>query len=92
MQIEYNTALIASAESSIKSAEAELIQLQSIIADGGDEKLGVPDSNWLGLGKSSAIKERAKYLLDKMGKGVDKLNKLEAENADMLKMLSTGKA
>lgn len=92
MQIEYNTALIASAESTIKSAETELTQLQAIIADGGDEKLGVPDSNWLGLGKSSAIKERARYLLDKMGKGVEKLGKLEKENEEMLKILSTGKA
>lgn len=91
MQIEYNTTLIASAESTIVKAEAELSQLQAIIADGGDEKLGVPDSGWLGLGKNSAIKERAKYLLDKMGKGVEKLNKLEAENAEMLKMLSMGK-
>lgn len=91
MQIEYNTSLIASAESTIKSAEAELSQLQAIIADGGDEKLGVPNAGWLGLGKASAIKERARYLLDKMGKGVEKLDKLEAENAEMLKMLSMSK-
>lgn len=91
MQIEYNTTLIAKAEFDIKNAETELSQLQAIIADGGDQKLGVPDGGWLGLGKSSAIKDRAKYLLEKMGKGVEKLTKLEQENADMLKMLSTGR-
>lgn len=86
-QMEYNATLIAKAESEIKAAEAELASLQGITANGGDTALGVPDGGWLGLGRSSAIKDRARYLLDKMSANVEKLNKLEADNADMLKAL-----
>jgi hypothetical protein len=46
----------------------------------------------LGMGKHSAIKERAKWLLEKMGKNVEKLGKLEKENEEMLKVLSDGRA
>lgn len=89
-QIEYNTALISSAESTIKSCETELSALKEITANGGDDALGV--SGFLGLGKKSAVKERAKWLLDKMGKSVEKLGKLEAENAEMMKVLASGRA
>jgi hypothetical protein len=44
------------------------------------------------MGKHSAIRERAKWLLDKMGKNVDKLGKLEKENEEMMKVLSSGSA
>lgn len=44
------------------------------------------------MGKHSAIKERAKWLLGKMGKNVEKLGKLEKENEEMLKVLSDGRA
>jgi hypothetical protein len=91
-QIEYNLAVIASADSSIKSCEAELSTLKEITADGGDDKLGVNGSSWLGMGKHSAIRERARWLLDKMGKNVDKLAKLEKENEEMMKVLSSGRA
>lgn len=87
-KIEYNATLIAKAESEIRAAETELAQLQGITANGGDQALGVPDGGWLGLGKNSAIKERARYLLDKMSANVDKLNGLERESAEMLKSLS----
>ena len=91
-QIEYNLAVIASSDSSIKACEAELSTLKEITADGGDDKLGVNGSSWLGMGKHSAIRERAKWLLDKMGKNVDKLGKLEKENEEMMKVLSSGSA
>jgi hypothetical protein len=91
-QIEFNTQVIASADNNIKACEAELSTLKEITADGGDDKLGVNGSSWLGMGKHSAIKERAKWLLEKMGKNVDKLGKLERENEEMLKVLSDGRA
>jgi hypothetical protein len=91
-QIEYNAAVIASADNNIKACEAELSTLKEITADGGDDKLGVNGSSWLGMGKHSAIKERAKWLLEKMGKNVDKLAKLEKENEEMMKVLSSGRA
>jgi len=91
-QIEFNTQVIASADNNIKACEAELSTLKEITADGGDDKLGVNGSSWLGMGKHSAIKERAKWLLEKMGKNVEKLGKLEKENEDMLKVLSDGRA
>ena len=50
--------------------------------------MGVPDGGFLGLGKNSAIKERARYLLNKMGAAVEKLAKLESENEEMMKILS----
>lgn len=91
-QIEYNSAIISSADSSIKSCETELSTLKEITADGGDDKLGVNGSSWLGVGKHSAIRDRARWLLDKMGKNVDKLSKLEKENEEMMKVLSSGRA
>lgn len=90
-QIEYNSAIIASADSSIKSCETELSTLKEITANGGDDALGVTGSSWLGLGKHSAIKDRARWLMDKMGKNVDKLSKLEGENEEMMKVLSSGR-
>lgn len=91
-QIEFNTQVIATADSKIRAYETELSTLKEITADGGDDKLGVNGSNWLGMGKHSAIKERAKWLLEKMGKNVEKLGKLERENEEMLKVLSDGRA
>lgn len=91
-QIEYNSALIAKAETEIRTAEDELSKLQGITANGGDAALGVEQGGFLGIGKSSAVRERARWLLEKMNKGVEKLGKLEGENAEMLKLMSTGKA
>lgn len=89
-QIEYNSAVIAKAEADIRTYEAELTNLQAITANGGDTALGVEQGGFLGIGKSSAIRERARALLEKMGKTVDKQGKLEGENAEMMKLL--GKA
>jgi hypothetical protein len=86
-QIEYNSVLIAKAESDIRAYEAELTSLQGITANGGDAALGVEHGRFLGLGKSSAIRGRARWLLDKMEKSVEKLGKLEGENEEMMKLL-----
>ncbi|KAK4684547.1 U4/U6 small nuclear ribonucleoprotein PRP31, partial [Tremellales sp. Uapishka_1] len=91
-QIEYNTALIAKAESDIKTYETELTTLKTITSDGGDSALGVSGSGWLGMGKQGAIKDRAHWLLGKMGKNVEKLAKLEADNVEQLKVLASGRA
>nr|XP_018263526.1 exonuclease [Kwoniella dejecticola CBS 10117]OBR85684.1 exonuclease [Kwoniella dejecticola CBS 10117] len=90
-QIEYNTTLINKAENDIKTYENELNSLKGIITDGGSEALGV-NNNWLGIGGHSAIKERSKWLLDKMLKNVDKTGKLEKENEEMMKILASGAA
>jgi hypothetical protein len=84
--------VIASSDNTIKSCETELSTLKEITADGGDDKLGVNGSSWLGVGKHSAIKDRARWLLEKMGKNVDKLGKLEKENEEMMKVLSSSQA
>ncbi|KAK8869527.1 hypothetical protein IAR55_000093 [Kwoniella newhampshirensis] len=89
-QIEYNTALINKAEADIKTYEGELTTLKGITTDGGSEALGV-NGGWLGIGAHTAIRDRAKWLLDKMGKGVDKLGKLEKENEEMGKLLASGR-
>ncbi|WVQ78611.1 hypothetical protein IAT38_000697 [Cryptococcus sp. DSM 104549] len=89
-QIEYNTAVIAKAESDIKTYETELTTLKSIATEGGSEALGV-SGGWLGIGGHSAIRDRGKWLLDKMGKLVEKTGKLEKENEEMVKVLSTGR-
>lgn len=90
-QIEYNTALIAKAEGDIKTYETELTTLKDIATGGGDAALGVSEGGFLGLGKSSAIRERARWLLEKMGKSVEKLGVLERENGEMLRLLSSGR-
>ena len=90
-QIDYNTALISKAETDIRSCEEELAHLKDISTDGGDAALGINDGRFLGLGRSSAVRERAKWLLEKMGKSVDKLNGLERDNAEMMKMLVADK-
>lgn len=64
------------------------MQLQSIIADGGEHALGVSDKSFLPFGKGNPIKERARYLLDKMAAAVEKSGKAESENAEMMKILS----
>ncbi|WVR05409.1 hypothetical protein IAU60_002424 [Kwoniella sp. DSM 27419] len=88
-QIDYNAALIAKAESDIRNYETELASLKGITTEGGSESLGI-NGAWLGIGGHSAIKDRAKWLLNKMGKGVEKLGKLEKENEEMVKVLSSG--
>lgn len=88
-QIEYNNAVIAKTESDIKSCEEELQQLKEITTNGGGEALGV-EGGWLGIGKNSAIRDRAKWLLDKMGKSVEKMTLLEKDNAEMVKVLGSG--
>ncbi|WVF71877.1 hypothetical protein IAT40_006687 [Kwoniella sp. CBS 6097] len=89
-QIEYNAALIAKAEADIRSYETELTTLKGITTEGGSEALGV-NGGWLSSGHS-AIRDRAKWLLDKMGKGVEKTVKLEKENEEMGKVLASGRA
>ncbi|OCF36360.1 exonuclease [Kwoniella heveanensis BCC8398] len=89
-QIEYNAALIAKAEADIRSYETELTTLKGITTEGGSEALGV-NGGWLTSGHS-AIRDRAKWLLDKMGKGVEKTVKLEKENEEMAKVLASGRA
>ncbi|KIS00931.1 exonuclease [Cryptococcus deuterogattii 2001/935-1] len=77
-------------ESDIKAYEQELMNLKNITTEGGSDALGV-SGGWLGLGGNSAIKDRGKWLLDKMGGLVDKVGKLEKENAEMVKVLSSGR-
>jgi len=48
------------------------------------------EGGFLGLGKMSAIKDRARWLLEKMGKSVDKLNTLEKDNSENVKVLASG--
>lgn len=91
-QIEYNTALISAAETTIKACETELAQLRDITANGGVQALGTEKGGILGLGSSSAIRDRAGRLLDKMQTSLDKLVKLERENGECMKVLSSGAA
>ena len=91
-QIDYNTALISKAEADIRACETELSALKDITAQGGDEALGVSGTGILGLGKHSAVKDRARWLLDKMGKSVEKLGKLEKDNDEEMKVLASGHA
>lgn len=88
-QIEYNNAVIAKTDGEIKACEEELQKLREITANGGAEALGV-NGEWYSLSTKTAIRDRAKWLLDKMGKNVDKLNTLESENALMVTILSSG--
>jgi hypothetical protein len=88
-QIDYNNAVIAKQVTTIQQCEEELQKLKEITTSGGSEALGV-ENGWMGLRRVSAIKERARWLLDKMGAGVEKMNTLEKENAEMVKVLGSG--
>jgi len=88
-QIEYNNAVIVKTEGEIQKCEEELQKLKEITTNGGGEALGV-EGGFLGLGKMSAIKDRARWLLEKMGKNVDKLNTLEKDNSENVKVLASG--
>ncbi|OCF71499.1 exonuclease [Kwoniella mangroviensis CBS 8886] len=90
-QIEYNLTLIAKAENDIKTYETELNTLKGIITEGGSQALGV-ESNWLGLGGHSAVRDRARWLLDKMQTSVEKTVKLEKQNGEMAGVLASGRA
>ncbi|WVW82700.1 hypothetical protein I302_104711 [Kwoniella bestiolae CBS 10118] len=90
-QIEYNLTLIAKAENDIKTYENELNALKGITTEGGSQALGV-ESNWLGLGGHSAVRDRARWLLDKMQKSVEKTVRLERENGEMVGVLASGRA
>ncbi|RXK35460.1 hypothetical protein M231_07272 [Tremella mesenterica] len=78
-------ALISTAQSTIKSCEEELLTLKDIVS-GGEDKLGL-SSGFMGLRSGSAVKERARWLLEKMGKSVEQLKVWEAENGEMIKVL-----
>ncbi len=52
--------------------------------------MGLSEGDW--LGKISAVRRRARWLLDKMGRSVDKLGILERENVEMMKVLGSGGA
>ena len=49
---------------------------------------GLTEGMFAVFGKSTAVKERARWLLEKMGKSVEKLGGLEKDNAEMMKLLS----
>jgi hypothetical protein len=88
-QIEYDTAIIAKAESDIQKYETELLQLKEIAGSTGSS------TAWsvvtLGLSGKSAAEERAGYLLGKMSKAVEKVEKLEKEVEVCKKALAVGK-
>ena len=86
--LQYNTALIAKAEADIRACEVELGTLKDISTGGGEEALGLAEGFFSIFSKNTAVKERAKWLLEKMGKSVDKLAGLERDNAEMMKLLS----
>jgi hypothetical protein len=87
-QIEYNAALVSTAETQIKSIEDELLRLKEIAAHSQ-----ATESSWTALfkGSKSATDERVRYLLNKMGKAVDALGALEKENAECKTKLAVGK-
>lgn len=89
-QIEYNNAVIVKTEADIRACEDELQRLKEITADKGIEGLGVKKIGWMSFRNDYAIKERANWLMDKMGASVDKLNVLERSNEDMVRILSSG--
>lgn len=77
--IAYNTKLIASADSTIKSCEQELLILKDVEA--GTSGL------W---GSRSAVTQRVEYLLKNMRAAETKIETLEKQNAALKKILSKG--
>ena len=64
-----------------------------MMVGGGSDILDINDEkSFLGIKKLTAIKDRTHWLLRKMGKNVEKLNQLEEDNAELMKVLSSGRA
>ncbi|KAF8589948.1 exonuclease [Ramaria rubella] len=75
--IAYNELLISGAQSVIQSAESELVMLKDIVSGSWSIGSGVRRAN-----------NRALYLTDKMQDALQKMKKLERENAGLKKVLS----
>jgi hypothetical protein len=75
--IEYNTNLIAAAETTIKAIEEELLRLKEI---GPRDTPSVASRMMPFSNTTSATELREEYLLEKMGKAVRTLTALEKEN------------
>lgn len=76
-ELDSNAKRIASAETTIKACEDELKGLATI---------GETQSSW--TGRRSATNLRASYLLKKMTAAEKTLEKLEAQNAELKKVLA----
>ena len=74
--IAYNELLISEAESTIKSAESELVILKDIVSGSWDHSSGTKKVNY-----------RARYLTDKMQNTMERVERLEKENAVLKKAL-----
>lgn len=85
-QIEFNAAVTKKAEAEIVAIEEELARLKDITSEG--DKLKVGEGGWLGLTKGSPIYQRAQYLLNELGKRMDKLNATDANSAEQMKAFS----
>ncbi|KAJ7771805.1 RNA12 protein-domain-containing protein [Mycena metata] len=77
--IAYNEKLIASAESTVKACESELLTLKEIGTDG---------EHW--WGGNSASSTRSRYLLSKMQASATKIEGLERKNTELKKVLAKG--
>ncbi|KAI0747869.1 exonuclease [Daedaleopsis nitida] len=75
--IAFNEKVIASAETTVKACEAELLTLKDV--DAGT-------ANW--WGSKRAVEMRASYLLKKMRAAEDKIEGLEKQNVQLKKVLS----
>lgn len=90
-RIEYNTAIIAKAESDIQSYETELLRLKEIGSSHTSAGETALSGLSLGLVGNTATSERAKWLLAKMHKALGKVSRLEKENEASLGLLAGGK-
>ncbi|KAJ7184170.1 RNA12 protein-domain-containing protein [Mycena filopes] len=77
--IAYNEKSIASAESTVKACESELLTLKEI---------GTNDEHW--WGGNSASSTRSRYLLSKMQASAIKIEELERRNTELKKVLAKG--
>ncbi|KAJ7702409.1 exonuclease [Mycena rosella] len=77
--IAYNEKLIASAESTVKACEQELLALKEI---------GTDAEHW--WGGNTASSSRSRYLLAKMQASAEKIEALERKNLELKKVLAKG--
>ncbi|KAJ6606606.1 RNA12 protein-domain-containing protein [Mycena vulgaris] len=77
--IAFNEKVIASAESTVKACEQELLALKEI---------GTDAEHW--WGGNSASSSRSRYLLSKMQSSADKIEVLERKNLELKKVLAKG--
>jgi hypothetical protein len=86
-EISFNEKAIVNAENTVRACEEELEKLGAL-GSGGDTSSSLWFLGPSSLGRSQAVLDRAKHLLEKMRTAVKKVEALEKRNGELKKALA----